>query len=234
MKTNILKIRHLLIVFIILFVNNKISSQDTIKQFFETLNLKMQLLDTKLQLTETKLKLLESTPYQLNQKFNRIDSIFLLHIDSIYKHVYIMTGKQKVESFTQKTPTDSVKSIKPCKTVIKISPTRIFEGTLQLSYERTIKENFSVDFTAFVTYVTKNSVGGRYFKKQDLEYYSALTNSYEYYSGEMMTGCGAVVQTRNYLLQRINSKYKAPFGLLCFAISDVSKNYNFRDIHKHI
>ena len=87
MKTNILKIRHLLIVFIILFVNNKISSQDTIKQFFETLNLKMQLLDTKLQLTETKLKLLESTPYQLNQKFNRIDSIFLLHIDSIYKHV---------------------------------------------------------------------------------------------------------------------------------------------------
>jgi len=124
-----------------------------------------------------------------------------------------MIDKQKVDSFTQKLPTDSIKSIKPCKTLIKISPTRIFEGTLQLSFERAIKDNFSVDFTAFATYVTKNSLGGEYFSKQEFNSFSDIYGSYQPYTGEMMIGYGAVIQTRNYLLHRINPDNKAPFGL---------------------
>lgn len=215
MKINILKIRYLLIIFIILFVNNKISAQDTIKKFFETLDLKTQLLDTKLQLIETKLKLLESTPNQLNQKFNQIDSLFLLHIDSIYNYVYTKTQEKILDSISNKTVIDTIPpaKIKIPKTVIKLSPNRIFEGTLQLSYERAIKENFSIDFTALATYVTKNSFGGGYFKAQDLYAYAGETNSYYQYEGEMMTGYGGIIQTRNYLLPRINPKYKAPYGL---------------------
>ncbi|MFH0865295.1 MAG: hypothetical protein V1904_03825 [Bacteroidota bacterium] len=215
MKTNILKIRYILIIFIILFVNNKISAQDTIKKIPETLDLKAQLLDTKLQLIEIKLKLLEFTPNQLNQKFNQIDSLFLIHIDSIYNYVYTKTQERISDSISKKTVIDTIPpaKIKIPKTVIKLSLNRIFEGTLQLSYERAIKENFSIDFTASATYVTKNSFGGEYFNKQDFYAFSDVANSYYQYEGEMMRGFGGIIQTRNYLLPRINPKYKAPFGL---------------------
>ncbi len=103
--------------------------------------------------------------------------------------------------------------VKPFTQAITINMARIFEGSLQLGYEKAIKKNLSLDVSLLGTYVTKDGIGGGYLQTQQLAYADITTNSYINYSGSMIRGIGGIVRLKNYLLARVNPYSKAPIGI---------------------
>ena len=99
----------------------------------------------------------------------------------------------------------------PWKSAIKLNPSRLFEGTFLLTYERAFGDRFSVNLSGMGTYLTRAGFGQRYLKSQSFSAYSESSNSYRDISGEMLTGWGVLLQLRNYLAR--NSNIKAPTGL---------------------
>ena len=84
---------------------------------------------------------------------------------------------------------------------------------MQLSYEKAIKNNLSLDMSLLGTYVTKDGFGKGYLQNQDLAYADGISNSYIYYSGDMIRSIGCILRLKNYLLTRVNADSKAPIGL---------------------
>ncbi len=184
-----------LLVAAILFFCCKLYAQDSINRSVHLLNYKLQLIETQIKLLEAKQQLSEAHPQQLNAKLQQMDS--LLQATKIKPSIKIL---------------DTI-TVKPFKSVFKLYPIRLSEGTFQLSYERALRKNFSIDISAMGTYVSSSGWGSGYLKDQALLAFDEASNSYFEYQGRVITGWGIALQSRNYLLPRIGSDIKAPFGL---------------------
>ena len=198
MKSEINNYRSVFLV-IILFLASfqiKIFAQDTLKQSKNLTDAKIQLLEYKQKILETRLDLLETPSLSkgMDNRKNRNSPISLM-------------GNHKPDKII-----DTLKG-KPFNQAITFCLNRIFEGTLQLSYEKAIKRNLSLDVSLLGTYVTKDGIGGGYLQNQQLAYADAATDSYIYYSGSMIRSIGGIVRLKNYLLTRVSSDSKAPIGL---------------------
>ncbi len=173
----------------------KLYGQDTLNRSVQLLNYKIQLVETQIKLLEAKQQLSEVNPQQLNLKLREMDSL-----------LQALKTKPSIKR------TDTI-TIKPFQSAFKLNPGRLSEGTFQLSYERVLRKNFSVDVSAMGTYISSGGWGGGYLKGQALYAFSDQSNSYISYQGKVITGWGIVLQARNYLLPRIGSDIEAPFGL---------------------
>ncbi len=96
--------------------------------------------------------------------------------------------------------------------VISIYPIRIFEGTIQLSVERVLNNGNSIEVSAMATYAAREGVANYYLAKQSLDYFNAYLDARVPYESENISGFGATVGWRNYLLPRTKPRYSAPRG----------------------
>ncbi|MCF8298506.1 MAG: hypothetical protein K9J13_13245 [Saprospiraceae bacterium] len=169
----------------------------------EVLELRLQLLEAKLKLIEPKIEELGTMSESLYKDYFLINSILKSKSDSLMKLAETTPKKiseKKSESYN-------------FKSSIQLNPIRLFGGNFQISYEKAIKSNLSLEIAAMGTYVTKNGLGGGYMQNQDLEAYNSLSHSYVSYSGQMFTGYGVIFRCKNYLLNKMNENKKAPLGL---------------------
>lgn len=183
--------KNILTTILLVFIAITGYAQDTLNQYLQLMNYKIQLLEVQVKLLEAKQKLSEVNPQKTN--LNLIKDV---------------NSSEKIE---KKKP-DSV-TYKPFKSAFKLNPTRLFEGTFQLSYERALKNNFSIDFSALGTYMSSNGWGSGYMKDQVFYAYDNELENYISYNGRVISGWGVALQARNYLLPRIGSKMNAPHGL---------------------
>ena len=99
------------------------------------------------------------------------------------------------------------------KSLIGLQPVKLFQGNFELSAERRLGKAWSGEVALMGTYVTRGGMGGGYLKNQDLEYFSPVSDSWEKYTGEMFTGFGIQLRSKNFLLHRLDSNNTAPLGL---------------------
>lgn len=167
-----------------------IYAQDSLRQSVQLMNYKIQLLDAQMQLMEAKQQL-------SGMNLKKPNLILQENVNSP------KTEKKKSDTVTYE----------PFKSAYKLNPARLFEGTFQFSYERALRKDFSIDFSAMGTYVSKEGWGSGYLNSQGFSAFDAANNSYFSYYGKVVTGWGVALQARNYLLPRIGSEIKAPLGL---------------------
>lgn len=168
--------------------------QDTVKQP-EKLN------DARLELLEYNQKILDARINLLEMKQPAKKASF---INTVTTHPVIAEQSNKIHA-------DS--SFKPFTQAITFSLNRIFEGTLQLGYEKALSRSLALDVSLMGTYVTKDGFGRGYLQNQELAYADEATNNYVYYSGNMIRSIGGTVRLKNYLLTRVNTDARAPIGL---------------------
>jgi len=200
------------------------SGQDSISQKSQLLDMKLQLLDSKLELLDVKIKLWESKPKELDIKLNEIDSKIssmdfdpkmvtrrLNEMDSLIKekHEYVPLMEIPPQPVLEQEPL----FFPSYKSAITLDPIRLLEGTFCLSYERTINSRFSVNVSGMATYSTTQGISNYYFSNQSFMRFDALSNTFQPYEGEVMSGGGINIQFRNYLLANHNDRQKAPLGL---------------------
>lgn len=178
-------------VMLLVIITATAKAQDTLSQYLHVLNYKIQLLDAQIKLMEAKQKLWEINAPQV--KLNTAENAGLTGINERKK--------------------DDTLTYKAFKSAFKLNPARLFEGTFQLSYERAFRNNFSTDISLMGTYMSSQGWGSGYLKDQSFYAYSNSLDEYIAYNGRVVSGCGVVVQTRNYLLPRTGSKINAPHGL---------------------
>ena len=198
MKTKNRNFLRILLVTGLLFTCGQLKTyaQDTLKSSKSLTDAKLELLEYNQKILEAKLELLETTRSQSGFNSKR-------HTDA--RHYFVNTPNDKAAPDTLK--------IKPFTQAITFSMNRIFEGTLQLGYEKAIKKNLSLDVSLLGTYVTKDGFGRGYLSGQSFGYADEATNSYISYNGNMIRGIGGIVRLKNYLLTRVNADSKAPIGL---------------------
>lgn len=163
----------------------------------ELLDTKLELLDAKMKLLDNQIKTTENYTDGLEKKINLLDSLIETN-----KKVQL-PKEQEIDSLQPK----------PFNSAITINPLRLFEGGLQLSYERVITNALSLKAGVMGTYCTQQGMGNNYIRNQELSYFDKSTNTYQSYNGKMVSGFGIIVQAQNYLLHRIHSNIKAPLGL---------------------
>jgi len=161
------------------------------------LDAKLELLDAKMKLLDNQLKTTETYTDGLEKKIKLLDSL---------------TAATKNAQTPKEIETDSLQP-KPFISAITINPLRLFEGGLQLSYERVITDALSLKAGIMGTYCTQQGLGNTYISNQELSYFDKSTNTYQSYNGKMVSGFGIIVQAQNYLLPRIHSDIKPPLGL---------------------
>jgi hypothetical protein len=183
--------KFILTINLLVFIAITSYAQDTLKPYLQLLNYKIQLLEVQVKLLDAKQKLSDVNP-------QKTDLNLIKDVNSSEK-----TEKKKPDTA----------SYKPFKSAFKLNPARLFEGTFQISYERALKNNFSIDFSALGTYMSSNGLGSGYMKDQVLYAYDNSLDTYISYNGHVISGWGVALQTRNYLLPRIGSKINAPYGL---------------------
>lgn len=223
MKVNLCKSLLIIGLFIVFSVNRSFS-QDSLSQKSQMLDVKLQLLDTKLELLDAKVKLWEAKPKELDIKLSELGE----KINSMDFEPQLVTQKLKeIDSLLQirEAPVSYV-DLQPqvvqepepvflpdYKSAIMLDPTKLLEGTFYLSYERIMNSRFSLNVAGMATYSTKRGMSNFYFSNQSFAYFDALSNSYQSYSGEVMSGWGLNIQFRNYLLASHPKRQKAPLGL---------------------
>ena len=174
----------------------KMYSQDSLKLSSQIADSKLQLLEYKQKILESRIELMETKPQQKDIGLKKqMDSVILI----------LNRTRERIKR-------DTI-AIKPFTKAITFNPFRILEGTLQLGYEKAVKNNLSIEVSLLGTYVTQQGIGGAYLKDQQFGFTDILTNSYIDLNGKMITGLGGMVRLKNYLLTRVNPKSKAPVGL---------------------
>ena len=102
--------------------------------------------------------------------------------------------------------------VTPPRYVISIYPIRIFEGTIQLSVERVLNKGNAIEVSGMATYAAREGVANYYLANQSLDYFNAALDAYVPYESENISGFGASVGWRNYLLPRTKPRFSAPRG----------------------
>lgn len=220
---------NLAIVLLVLLSCNELYGQDSISEKSQMLDIKLQLLDSKLELLDTKIKLWEAKPKELDIKLKELDSKIssmdfepgkmnerLNEMDSLIKlsQEALTIEKQPKEHEYPQVIAPVEPAFNPVyNSAITLDPVRLLEGTFCLSYERIINSRFSVNVSGMATYSTTQGLSNYYFSNQSFSYFNASTDSYETYSGEVMSGGGFNIQFRNYLLANHPGRKISPLGL---------------------
>lgn len=201
-----------------------IYGQDSISQKSQMLDLKLQLLDSKLELLDTKIKLWEAKPKELDIKLNELDSKIssmdfdpqmvtqkITEMDSIMKITREVDAPVVIQQSyaTEEKPV----FVADYNSAIMLDPIRLLEGTFLLSYERVLTPSLSFNIGGMATYSTNQGISNYYFSNQSFAVYSAASNEYLTYTGEVISGGGVNVQFRNYLLANHPGRKQAPLGL---------------------
>lgn len=156
------------------------SSQDSISQRSQMLDIKLQLLDSKLDLLDTKIKLWESKPKELDVKLSELDSRIEQmdfepgelnrRIDELDSMVRLsldrpVTVSPAEENYITVEQTEEPFFNPSYKSAIMLDPARLPEGTFSLSYERVLDPRFSVNLTGMATYSTERGISNYYIEK---------------------------------------------------------------------
>lgn len=180
----------------------KVNAQDSIiSNNLELAMLKLQLLESKIQLFELKVESLEALPDQLNQ------------------WVYDLEGRISGLDYQSKKISKRYSALPEnlnelnYSTSVKVNFLKLMESALEISYEKSISNRWSLEVSPMFTYATRNGFSGAYLKNQDFEVYNASTGRYQQLSGEMLSGFGITVLAKQYLLADINQNLRAPIGL---------------------
>lgn len=207
------------------------SSQDSISERSQMLDIKLQLLDSKLDLLDTKIKLWESKPKELDIKLSELDSRIEkmdFEPDEVNRRLNELDSMVRISlerPVTTIPAQESYRNIEPSEqteepyfnpsfnSAIMLDPARLPEGTFSLSYERVIDPRFSVNLTGMATYSTDRGISNFYFSNQSFALYNSAMDRYDSYAGEVMSGGGFNVQFRNYLMANHPGKKRAPLGL---------------------
>ena len=201
-----------------------IFGQDSLAQQSQMLDLKLQLLDSKLQLLDAKVKLWETKPQELDTRLNKLDSKIasldfdpkklnkkINEMDSLYKKS--QRTERQIDILPKPITKEEIQFMPAYKSSIMINPVALREGTFHLSYERIINNSYSINMSGIATYSTTKGISTTYFTKQSFAYYNDMTQSYDPYTGDVMSGGGFNLQVRNYLRANYPNRQKAPLGL---------------------
>lgn len=203
-------------------------SQDSEVDKMELLDLKLQLIDSKLALLDSKINIWETKPQELelmldqldkkileldfrpddfNRQFRRIDSMILE-----YKRLAEQKSTLDIESAMEQNQYDIPVSANK-GFAVALNPVRVFEGTLEISYERKFNERNTIEISGMATYANSQGISDFYLSKQSLEYYNERLSAWDPYESENFSGFGTTLQWKNYLLPSVNSKYTVFKGL---------------------
>jgi len=224
MKTNSFKLFLIIGLLFVVFPLKRSYGQDSLSQKSQMLDIKLQLLDSKLDLLDAKIKLWEAKPKELDIKLtelsNKINSMDFepQMVTQKFKEIdSLLKVRQETERYVEPQPQVIIEKepefIPYYKSAIMLDPTKLLEGTFHLSYERILGSRFSLNIGGMATYSTKQGISNFYFSNQSFAYFDALSNSYQSYEGEVMSGGGLNVQFRNYLLANHPRRPKAPLGI---------------------
>lgn len=193
------EIQIIIMVVISVLLSNLSIGQNS-EQNGELLDLKMKLIDSKMNLLESKLDLFEKNK---EEKLRKLDSLIALQEKEEKNILSFSKNKNEIEPDYDYN----------FKSAISINPTKLFEGSLFISYERKVSNNFTIDGSIIGTYVTRNGIGGAYYDSQEINMLGdglyANDAIYYNYRGEMLTGFGIILEGKNYL--KHNSK--TPLGI---------------------
>lgn len=195
----------------------------------DLVDLKIQLIDSKLALLDSKIKIWETRPQELdlmldelndkllkldfkpdeiNQQFNRIDSMireFRKLTEQKNDEPYIKGYKPEQDSLLHETTFKRYS--------VTLNPVRIFEGTLEIACEKRINSRNTIEISGMATYANSEGVATYYLEKQSMEYFNSALNAYDPYNSDNFSGFGVTLQWKNYLLPSVNSRYAAFEGL---------------------
>ncbi|MBN2214215.1 MAG: hypothetical protein JW723_08220 [Bacteroidales bacterium] len=209
--------------------------QDSVANKMELLDLKLQLIDTKLALLDSKINIWETKPRELELMLGELDKKILeldfqpddfnrqfRTIDSMMSE-YRKLAEQNSTPFIESVPGTGRTDIPvnaPKGYAMALNPVRVFEGTLEISYERKFNERNTIEISGMATYANNQGISDFYLSKQSLEYYNERLSIWDPYESENFSGFGATLQWKNYLLPAVNSGYAvfkglyaAPYGM---------------------
>lgn len=203
-------------------------SQDHPTDKMELLDLKLELLDSKLALLDSKINIWETKPRELELMLDELDKKILKLdfqpddfnrqfslIDSLleeYKKLAAMKVITENESARETNQVD-LPALASKRYAVALNPVRVFEGTLEISYERKLNDRNTIEISGMATYANSQGVSNFYLKNQSLEYYNIGLDSYDPYESDNFSGFGATLQWKNYLLPPVNPKYTVFRGL---------------------
>ena len=203
-------------------------SQDQPADKMELLDLKLELLDSKLALLDSKINIWETKPQELELMLDELDKRILKLdfqpddfnrqfslIDSLLEEYRRLAENKAVaenESARETNQVDLPAFVKKGYAVA-LNPVRVFEGTLEISYELKFNDRNTIEISGMATYANSQGISNFYLKNQSLEYFNTKLNSYDPYESDNFSGFGATLQWKNYLLPSVNPKYTVFRGL---------------------
>lgn len=196
--------------FFVSLLCSPIFAQVADEQRIDMVSIQMDLIDTKLELLNTRLQMSEENPVVM-------DSLLELLQVTLNEQRDLNTKlKKRAKRFfagSEDLDIPGSFEIPSSKYVISMLPSKLFEGTMELAVERVINKGNSIELSAMATYASNRGIARYYMSNQRLEYFNAAMSSYLPYSSENITGLGASLSWRNYLLARTKPHYQAPGGV---------------------
>ena len=173
---------------------------------------KAELIITKQKLFEAELELMKK---QLNSSSFNKDSIELLFlkVEKLEKEI-INTKKQ----YTYPAYYDSI-VVKPDKNTWEFNFFRLFEGSIELTYERLITSSGAIDISLYGTYAYEHGVGQRYVNDYSYEDYDDDLGQNIYFEADKMYGGGIELKWKKYMLAGKNVGKKSGWKGLYIAPS---------------
>jgi hypothetical protein len=209
-------------------------SQDHPADKMELLDLKLELIDSKLALLDSKINIWETKPHELELILDELDKKILKldfrpddfnrqfsMIDSLLDEYKKLAEKKAVSEDQSAVGINQVDlpAIVSKGFAVTLNPVRVFEGTLEISYERKFNDRNTIEFSGMATYASSHGISDFYLKNQTLEYFNSSLNSYDPYESDNFSGFGATLQWKNYLLPAVNPKYSVFKGLYAAPLS---------------
>lgn len=156
-------------------------------------NTEMELLKTKQKLLEAELKLLKNDQAKTNLAKDSLDFL--------YRKLEIL--ERKVESnkvtYVYNPGFDSIE-VTPHRSTWEFNFFRLFEGSIEVGYERMLTQKDGLDITIIGTYADQNGIGQRYVNDYYYEDYDDAMGMSIYYEADKMYGGGLELKWKRYLL----------------------------------
>lgn len=239
MKKTLLRTITSIAMFLIAY--NPACGQNTDRTEADLIDLKIDLAVSKLELLQSRMMLLEEKPAALESRLTALEvritemesvpgdlevkNAGLVALEEVQQEILVELNdlREQLRLFesesiagTRPVPfgnqTETSSFYKPGKHVISMLPVRLFEGTMEISFERVLNKGNALELSAMATYASKKGFARYYLANQKLEYYNTDVADYVSYNSENITGYGGSVTWKNYLLARTDPNYSAPGG----------------------
>lgn len=193
--------------------------------------------EKELELLETKQKLLETEMNLVKTKLNNLtsihDSISLLKKEIKALHANINKNNTK---YTYSKYSDSI-TVRPFNETWEYNFFRLFEGSIEIGYEKLINKKSAINIALFGTYADQNGIGQRYVEDYGYTDNNIMPNYNIYYDANKMYGAGVEIKWKHYLLADRNvyrysnwkGLYVAPSLLYRTVIYEGDKRFHYYD-----